>query len=120
MNQEPSLHPALLRTPSWQEIIARYQKPDLRRAWGQILNSFLPYIAVWVLMAWSLHVSYWLTLGLAVVAAAFLIRIFIIFHDCGHGSFFQSRRANNLLGFLSGLLALTPYPYWHHQHALDP
>jgi acyl-lipid omega-6 desaturase (Delta-12 desaturase) len=114
MSAEPSLHP----NPSWQDIIARYQKPDRRRAWGQILNSFLPYIALWVLMAWSLHVSYWLTLGLAAVAAGFLIRIFIIFHDCGHGSFFRSRRANNILGFLSGLLALTPYHYWHHQHAL--
>jgi omega-6 fatty acid desaturase (delta-12 desaturase) len=83
----------------------------------QILNSFLPYLGLWGAMVWSLSVSYWLTLALAPVAAAFMMRIFIILHDCGHGSFFPSRRANDLLGFLSGLLTFTPYHYWRHNHA---
>lgn len=101
----------------WRDIIAPYQKSDCRRAWGQILNSFLPYLALWVAMVWSLGVSYWITLGLAALSVPFLTRIFIIFHDCGHGSFFRSRRANDVLGFLSGLLTFTPYHYWRHDHA---
>jgi omega-6 fatty acid desaturase (delta-12 desaturase) len=102
---------------SWQDIIAPYQRSDTRRAWIQILNSFLPYGALWVAMVWSLGVSYWITLALALVSAGFLTRIFIILHDCGHGSFFRSRRGNDVLGFLSGILSFTPYHYWRHAHA---
>ena len=66
----------------------------------------------------SIAVSYWITLPLAVLAAAFLVRIFIIFHDCGHGSFYASRSANRIVGFITGLLTLTPYHHWRWQHAL--
>src|SRR6185369_2924659 len=69
------------RPQSWQDIIAAYQHADSRRAWIQILNSFLPYLALWVAMVWSLEVSYWITLGLAALSVPFLTRIFIIFHD---------------------------------------
>ena len=69
-------------------------------------------------MIYALRVSYWLALPLAILAAGFLARIFIIFHDCGHGSFFQSRRANQLVGSITGLLNLTPYRHWRWQHAL--
>ena len=85
-------------------MIAPYETPNSARAWTQIMNSLLPYLALWGAMVWSLSVSFWLTLPLAAVAAAFMIRIFIILHDCGHGSFFRSRRANDCLGFLFGLL----------------
>jgi omega-6 fatty acid desaturase (delta-12 desaturase) len=66
----------------------------------------------------SLEYSYWVTLLLALPAAGFLIRLFIIQHDCGHGSFFRSRIANNTLGFVLGILTLTPYAYWRKIHAL--
>ena len=66
----------------------------------------------------SLDVSYWLTLALALPAAGFLMRIFIIFHDCGHGSFFKSQRANEIVGFLAGILTFTPYHQWWHHHAI--
>jgi omega-6 fatty acid desaturase (delta-12 desaturase) len=69
-------------------------------------------------MYWSLEVSYWLTLGLAVLAGGFLIRLFIIFHDCGHGSFFKSEQANHVLGFITGVLTFTPYWHWRWEHAL--
>jgi omega-6 fatty acid desaturase (delta-12 desaturase) len=65
----------------------------------------------------SLEVSYWLTLALAVVAAGFLMRIFIILHDCGHGSFFKSNKANSILGTICGIFALTPFYQWRHNHA---
>ena len=69
-------------------------------------------------MYFSLQVSWWLTLPLAVLAAGFLVRAFIIFHDCGHGSFFPSRRANDILGFITGVLTFTPYRHWRWEHSL--
>ena len=117
MNQELDLRTPTSTKTSWQEIVARYQKPDARRAWGQIVNSFLPYFALWALMVWSLQVSYWITVPLAVIAAGFLTRIFIIFHDCGHGSFFRSPLANNVCGFVCGVLTFTPYYRWRWEHA---
>ncbi len=102
----------------WKKIVARFQKPSLPRALWQVANTLLPYAALWVLMYWSLSVSYLLTLGLAVVAGLTLVRVFIIFHDCGHGSFFKSRRANDVLGFFTGMLTFTPYGHWTWQHAV--
>jgi len=66
----------------------------------------------------SLAIGYWLTLVLAIPAAGFLIRIFIIFHDCGHGSFFRSKKANQRVGIFTGILTLTPYEEWAHNHAV--
>jgi omega-6 fatty acid desaturase (delta-12 desaturase) len=103
---------------AWRSIVARYQRPDLPRALWQVGNTFLPYAAILALMIWSLEISYWLTLGLSVVAAGFLMRIFIMLHDCGHGSFFKGRRWNDLLGFVCGVLVFTPYHYWRHTHAI--
>jgi acyl-lipid omega-6 desaturase (Delta-12 desaturase) len=103
---------------SWKEAVARYQNPDLKRSLWQIINSILPYFMLLYLMVLSLQISYWLTLGLAVVAAGFLARIFIIFHDCGHGSFFKSRKANEVVGIITGFLTFTPYYYWTRNHAI--
>ena len=105
-------------TRAWQKVVAQYAKPDLRRSLWGLVTSFGPYIALWVAMVYSLRVSYLLTLALATVAAGFMVRIFIILHDCGHGSYFKSTRANDIFGSLSGILALTPYFSWRHNHAL--
>lgn len=113
MNSTPSNPPTSL----YREV-TKFQKPDLRRSLGQIANSVLPYLALFAAMYWSLGVSYWLTLALAIPAAGFLVRVFIIFHDCGHGSFFRSRRANRTVGFFAGLLFFLPYHYWTHQHSV--
>jgi omega-6 fatty acid desaturase (delta-12 desaturase) len=83
-----------------------------------LVNSFVPYLLLWVAMVHAITVSYWLVLPLAILAAGFLVRIFIIFHDCGHGSFFRSKRANQVIGSIAGLLNLTPYRHWRWQHAL--
>jgi omega-6 fatty acid desaturase (delta-12 desaturase) len=98
--------------------VQQFQTPSARRGRWQLLNSFAPYLALWVAMVYALSVSYWLVLPLAILAAGFLARIFIIFHDCGHGSFFRSKRANQIVGSLAGLLNLTPYRHWRWQHAL--
>ncbi len=106
------------RSPTWKETVAKYQTPDALKSWWQIINTLVPYFALWALMVWSLGISYWLTLLLAVPAAGFLVRTFILFHDCGHGSFFKSRRANDTLGVITGILTFTPYYRWRHHHAI--
>ncbi len=110
--------PRTERSPIAPKDLARYQTPDLRRGLWQLANTLVPYVAVWMAMVWSLSVSYWLTLGLSLIGGGLLIRIFIIFHDCGHGSFFRSRRANDLVGFVTGVLTLTPHYQWWHEHAM--
>lgn len=109
----------------WKQIpvlVKAYQRPDYRKATVQILNSFLPFVGIWIAMYLLLDVSIWLTFGLAVVNAFFLVRIFIIQHDCGHQSFTASRRFNNVVGYLCSLLSFIPYKYWakghnfHHGH----
>jgi acyl-lipid omega-6 desaturase (Delta-12 desaturase) len=101
-----------------KDNMARFQAASVWRARWQLINSFLPYVLLWFAMDRALIVSYWLMLPIAILAAGFLVRIFIIFHDCGHGSFFESKRANNVTGALAGVLLLTPYRHWRWQHAL--
>jgi acyl-lipid omega-6 desaturase (Delta-12 desaturase) len=104
--------------PHWQDLVKKYQVPDNWRSVWQIANSVIPYIAMWYLMYRSLSVSYWLTLLLAPLAAGFMTRIFIIFHDCGHGSFFKSSKANHFVGTVCGILTHTPYFQWTREHAI--
>jgi omega-6 fatty acid desaturase (delta-12 desaturase) len=102
----------------WKEIVAKFQTPSLPRAIWQMVNTLVPYFALWYLMWLSLAVSYWLTLALAVLAGLFIVRAFIIFHDCCHGSFFKSKRANDVLGYITGMLTFTPYGHWRWQHSV--
>jgi omega-6 fatty acid desaturase (delta-12 desaturase) len=74
--------------PRWKAIVARFQRPSRAKASWQLINTLVPYVLLWVAMAYALTVSYWLVAPVALLAAGFLARIFIIFHDCGHGSFF--------------------------------
>lgn len=97
--------------------LAPFEKPSLARALVQIATSLGFYLITVGLMYWSLSVSYWLTLALAFPAAVFVARTFIIQHDCGHGSFFASKRANDVLGAICGVLTLAPYAHWRRQHA---
>jgi len=102
----------------WHAIVAKYQTPERWRSLWQAANSIIPFLALWYLMYRSLAISYWLTLLLAIPAAGFMMRTFIIFHDCGHGSFFKSRKGNDIMGFITGILTLTPYYEWRHTHAV--
>jgi len=103
---------------SWIAIVRNYNQPEQRASIWQLINSLGPYLILWYLMYLSLSVSYWLTLGLSFVTAGFLIRIFIIFHDCGHGSFFKSARANRVVGTILGSMVFTPHDRWHKDHAI--
>lgn len=93
-----------------------YQKPNLQKSWWQIINTFVPYVGVWILLAYSISISLWLTAFLVILEAGLLVRLFIIFHDCGHGSFFKSPKTNRMIGMLFGILAFTPYDKWHFTH----
>ena len=76
---------------AWRQAVIPYSNPDNKRSIWQLINTLVPYFVLWALMYWSLNISYWLTLLLAIPAAGLVARTFIIFHDCGHGSFFKSR-----------------------------
>ncbi len=109
---------ASLDHKQWLQILARYRDPDLGRSVYELLITAVPFVAFWVVMLLCLRYGYWLSLVLAVPAAGFLVRLFMIQHDCGHGSFFRNRLANNAVGRMIGVLTLTPYDYWRRTHAL--
>ena len=103
---------------TWSARLARYKGPDPSRSVWQLASAAGLFAAAWALMYASLGVGYWLTLLLALPTCFFLVRLFIIQHDCGHGSFFRSTRAADLVGSVLGVLTLTPYHYWKKTHAL--
>jgi acyl-lipid omega-6 desaturase (Delta-12 desaturase) len=109
--------PAESDARQWVMALAPYREPSLARSLVELLVTVVPFVALWFLMLLSLRYSYWLCLLLAVPAAGFLVRLFMIQHDCGHGSFFRRRLANNWLGRVLGVLTLTPYDYWRRTHA---
>ena len=102
----------------WRPAVAKYAQPHLTRTLLGIATSVVPYFALMVGMYLALDVSVLLTLALAPLAAGFLLRTFILFHDCTHGSLFESRRANRWLGTFLGLLVYTPFESWGHSHAV--
>lgn len=103
---------------AWRQIVLQYQKPSRWRALWQIADTIVPYGTIWYFMYLSLSVSWWLVLPLALLAGMFLVRVFIIFHDCGHGSYFKSRKTNDVVGFVTGLLTFTPFYQWRWDHAI--
>ncbi|MHB1147484.1 MAG: fatty acid desaturase [Lutibacter sp.] len=107
---------------NWRKIISKYKTKNNRKAVFQILTSILPFIAIWILMYFTLSSSILLFIFLSIINALFLIRIFIIQHDCGHHSFLKSRNANNIVGYICSIFSFLPYKYWakthtfHHGH----
>jgi omega-6 fatty acid desaturase (delta-12 desaturase) len=105
------------RSP-WQEVLAPFAVPSVRRGLLSVATSALPYVALCVLMYLSLSISPVLTLALAIPAAGFLVRVFVVFHDCTHGSLLPSKRANALVGSVLGVFVLAPFRRWRHDHAV--
>ncbi|HXY37152.1 MAG TPA: fatty acid desaturase, partial [Planctomycetaceae bacterium] len=95
-----------------------YREPQFSRSLAQLAASILPFLMLWALMWFSLRYSYAIVVVLAVPTAGFLVRLFILQHDCGHGSFFKSRAANDALGRALSILTLTPYDRWRKNHAI--
>jgi omega-6 fatty acid desaturase (delta-12 desaturase) len=102
----------------WRERLAPYAKPDVRRSALDVATSVVPYLALTAVMYLAAGRSVLLVLVLAVPAAGFLVRTFIVFHDCAHGSFLSSRRTNAWLGTVCGLLVYSPFHSWRHEHAI--
>lgn len=98
--------------------VAPYENADTKSSAFQLLNTLIPFIIVWILAYKSLTISYFLTLALTIIGAGLLTRIFIIFHDCCHYSFFKSRKANDILGTITGILTIFPYRKWQHSHSV--
>jgi omega-6 fatty acid desaturase (delta-12 desaturase) len=100
-----------------RKALAKHQHPDRWKGIWQLVNTLPPYSALFAGAVIALKISFWLSLPVILLASGFLIRTFIIFHDCGHGSFFKSKRANTFWGIVTGIITFTPYHYWHANHA---
>ncbi|ASA21117.1 fatty acid desaturase [Paenibacillus donghaensis] len=103
---------------SLKKSVAPYEKNNRNASIRQLINSLGPLVLSWSAAYFSLSVSYWLTLVFAVITAGFVIRTFIICHDCCHGSFFKSRKANDIVGTITGIVSLVPYRQWKHSHSI--
>jgi acyl-lipid omega-6 desaturase (Delta-12 desaturase) len=116
-NSSAPTPPTLLDCERLPAMLARYRAPNAVRSWLEIGVTLVPLVGLWTAM-WALtHVSYWLTLVLALPTAGFLVRLFMIQHDCGHGAFFHNRLLNDWVGRVSGVLTLTPFDYWKRTHS---
>lgn len=117
-SQQTDLFDRLPTMSQLKPLIAPFQKSDARHSVLQLINTLVPYFALWYLMIRAYEISFWLALPLIVLAAGFLIRVFIFFHDCGHNSFFPSTTWNKRVGFWLGVLTFTPSEQWWHSHAI--
>lgn len=120
-----SNEPGALRQPTeprsakeWVKILSQYREPHLGRSIFELGITIGPFVIFWAFAWWSLGVSYWLTFAISLINGAFLLRLFIIQHDCGHGSFFANRTVSDWLGRVLGVLTLTPYDVWRQSHAI--
>lgn len=104
--------------PLWYRSVAKYARSDLGTSIWQLVNTLVPYGLLWALMIFTLRwdYPYWITLALAIPAGGLLVRVFIVFHDCCHGSFFASRRANTVVGYCTGVLTFTAFEDWRRVH----
>jgi omega-6 fatty acid desaturase (delta-12 desaturase) len=117
-----SFHPngpqSQISRPAWYQGTARFESPTLRQSIWQIINTCIPYLILWYVMIRGLQSGYpfWMILLLAVPASLFMVRLFILFHDCTHGSFFSSKKANRVFGNIFGILTYTPFEKWRASH----
>lgn len=102
----------------WVVILSGYRDPDTARSLFELAVTMGPFLLIWVLAWWALSLSLWLTLALSLVNAGFLLRLFAIQHDCGHGAFFRNRTVSDWVGRVLGVLTLTPFDVWRRTHAI--
>lgn len=118
MHTEMSNFTQNLKSENWQNIVRKYMKPSEAKSYWQIINSFIPYYLSWIFAAFLFQYSLILTFLLALASSAFLIRMFIVMHDCGHGSFFKSKKKNDFWGFIAGVATFSPYLQWSKAHKI--
>ncbi|MBW4709411.1 fatty acid desaturase [Roseobacter sp. YSTF-M11] len=110
--------PASRPAASWVKVLSQYREPNAARSLFEIAVSLIPFLAIWAVAWWLLSVSYIAAFVLACVNGLFLVRIFCIQHDCGHGAFFSNRRVSDWTGRALGVLTLTPYDVWRRSHSI--
>ena len=110
--------PATNDARQWLTVLARYREPNVGRGLFELAVTVAAFAALWAIMWWSLSVSYFLSLLIAIPAAAFMVRLFVIQHDCGHGAFFRQKSLNDTLGRALGVITMTPYDVWKRAHAI--
>src|SRR6188472_1635758 len=118
MNEQVANLPVTGDPRALAQSLAGYREPSCARSIFEIVVTVVPLVLFWLLMWVSLEIGYWLCLLLSVPAAGFLVRLFMIQHDCGHGSFFRHRLVNDWVGRVIGVVTLTPYDFWRRTHAL--
>jgi len=102
----------------WRKIVVKYQKPCIKKATWQIINTLVPFLLCWVALYFLKPYSFLYSIPAIIIAGGLTVRTFIIFHDCGHQSFFKSRKANDTLGYITGVLTFTAYRFWHWEHSI--
>lgn len=102
----------------WVKVLSTYREPSALRSSFELAVTVGPFILLWILAWWAMSVSYWLTLAISLLNAGFLLRLFCIQHDCGHGAFFANRTVSDWLGRVLGVLTLTPYDVWRRAHSI--
>ncbi|RST84500.1 fatty acid desaturase [Aquibium carbonis] len=106
------------KKPSWSALLAKYRQPDPIRSTLEIVVTAVPFVGLWALAAIAVLNGFWWGLVLTIPAAGLLVRLFILQHDCGHGTLFSQRRLNDWTGRIIGIFTLTPYDYWRRTHAV--
>jgi len=109
---------ASTKPQDWVRILAAYREPNQLRSMFELGVSFVPFVGLWAVAWWAISISPWLALAISVLNAGFLLRLFIIQHDCGHGSYFKNRHVSDWVGRALGVLTLTPYDVWRRTHAI--
>ncbi|WP_058313917.1 fatty acid desaturase [Cognatishimia activa] len=102
----------------WVKVLAQYRKPNISRSVFELLATLVPFFAIWALAWWSMSISYWLTVAIALLNGPFLVRLFAIQHDCGHRSFVENRVLGDWIGRCLGVLTVTPYEMWRYAHSV--
>ncbi len=119
LNIEHNTHPGASEARHWTQILSRYREPSHARSICELVITALPLVALWLASWFAFSWGYWwASLLIAVPTAGFLVRLFMIQHDCGHGAFFSKRWANDWTGRVIGVFTLTPYGHWRHTHAI--
>lgn len=115
---EDTLAPQSRAAKDWVKILAQYREPSTFRSIFELVVTLGPFALLWALAWMAMDISYWLALGIAMLNGIFLVRIFVIQHDCGHASYFANRKAQDWVGRCLGVLTLTPYDVWRRTHSI--
>lgn len=116
--ESPADNPKPRNAKAWVKVLAKYREPSTSRSIIELTITLVPFVTLWVLAWVSMSFSIWLSLTIAIANGFFLVRLFCIQHDCGHASFFHSRKAQNWIGRCMGVLTLTPYDVWRRTHSI--